>query len=125
VVLEKEGRRIACEISVTSTVEQEMGNLRKCLAAGFVDVFMICAEAKTLNGLKKAAEGDIGAKALEKVKFVNPEVLFASAELLDGAQKEQTVRGYKVHNHLVPMSDREAAERRRAVALVMLKGMKG
>jgi hypothetical protein len=33
--LERDGKRIACEISVTSTSEQELGNVRKCLAAEY------------------------------------------------------------------------------------------
>ena len=97
VVLEKDARRIACEVSVTSTVEQELGNLRKCLAGDFGDVFMICVEAKTLNELKKAAEKEFEATALAKVHFVSPEELFSTPDLLDGGvPREQTVRGYKV-----------------------------
>jgi hypothetical protein len=34
VALERAGWRLACEISVTSTVEQEVGNIEKCLTAG-------------------------------------------------------------------------------------------
>jgi len=123
VVLEKEGRRIACEISVTSTVEQEVGNLQKCLDAGFAEVFMICAEARTLNGLKKVAEAGMDAKLLEKVKFLAPDDLFSSADLLDGAKQEQTVRGYKVKVHRKVVDDKESADRRRAVGQVMMKGM--
>jgi len=33
--LEQDGIRIACEISVTSTSEQEIGNIEKCLRAGY------------------------------------------------------------------------------------------
>src|ERR1035437_622374 len=87
VVLEKEGRRIACEISVTSTVEQEVGNLKKCLVAGFAEVFMICAEGRTLRGLKKFAEEELGAATLEKVTFLSPEDMLSSTEFLDGAGK--------------------------------------
>jgi len=35
VSLEKNGREIACEISVTSTCEQELSNIEKCLKAGY------------------------------------------------------------------------------------------
>ncbi len=125
VVLEKESRKIACEISVTSTVEQELGNLRKCLAAGFTDVFMICQESKTLNGLRKAAEAALDAKALEHVKFVSPEEVLSSADLLQaGTQKEQTVRGYKVKVRLKSMEEAEVTDRRRAVSQVLARAMR-
>jgi hypothetical protein len=113
VVLERDGRRIACEISVTSTIEQEMGNLRKCLAGGFAKVFMMCVEGKTLKGLQKTANAEFEAKSLEGVCFTSPEDLLSSTELLDeGSPKEQTVRGYKVKVIRRAVSPDDAAARR-------------
>jgi hypothetical protein len=41
VALEKGGRRIACEVSVTTDAEHELGNVQKCLAAGFETVILV------------------------------------------------------------------------------------
>jgi CheY-like chemotaxis protein len=121
VVLERDGRRIACEISVTSTVEQEIGNLRKCLEAGFKDVFMICVEAKTLKGLKKAAEVTINAKLLENVRFTTPEDLLSSTEMAEAAPEEQMVRGYKVKVIRRAVSEDEAKVRRQMVSKALMR----
>lgn len=55
VALEKAGASFACEISVTSTPEQELGNIEKCLAGGFDRVFVVfnekegCGESERLR----------------------------------------------------------------------------
>ena len=37
-LLERAGHTIACEISITTTIDHEVGNVAKCLKAGFSDV---------------------------------------------------------------------------------------
>jgi len=49
VALERNGKRIACEISVTSTPEQELKNIEKCLASDFERVILCSPERKTLK----------------------------------------------------------------------------
>jgi hypothetical protein len=44
VALEKGSRAIACEVSVTTDTQHEIGNVQKCLAAGFQDVILISSE---------------------------------------------------------------------------------
>jgi hypothetical protein len=48
VALEKEGRSIACEVSVTAGKEQELGNIQKCPATGFETVLVISPEKRNL-----------------------------------------------------------------------------
>ena len=38
VALRREGHSLACEISVTTTAEHEIGNVEKCLKAGLDEV---------------------------------------------------------------------------------------
>jgi hypothetical protein len=124
VVLEKGSRKIACEISVTSTVEQELGNLRKCLTAGFSEVFMLCSEARVLTSLTKLASKEFDTKTLGQVRFLNVEEVFASPELLEEGNTEQTVRGYKVKVSLHGVGQAQAMDRRRAVSEVLLRSMR-
>src|SRR5439155_11091472 len=49
VALEKNGRLIACEIAVSTTSGWELGNIQKCLAAGFEIVLVISPEKKNLT----------------------------------------------------------------------------
>jgi hypothetical protein len=41
-VLEREGVAIACEINITSTLDDEIKNVRKCLKAGFSRIVLVC-----------------------------------------------------------------------------------
>ncbi len=46
VSLERDDEKIACEISVTSTPEQELENVRKCLKADYLKVVVLAPNAK-------------------------------------------------------------------------------
>src|SRR5207249_3935344 len=53
VALEKDNLAIACEIAVSSTPEKELGNVQKCLAAGFDHVVSVSSDNKTLRKAKE------------------------------------------------------------------------
>lgn len=131
VVLEREGWRLACEISVTSTVEQEVGNVEKCLAAGFDEVVVISPKARRLASLRKALEKRLGEEALARVSLLSPEEFALYLDTLPAREEVGTVGGYqvKVSYQARPPGERQA--RARAVAGVIarslsrLKGTKG
>jgi excisionase family DNA binding protein len=86
VALEKEGRPpIACEISVTTNVEHEIGNVQKCLAAGFAEVLLISSEKKTLTSVRHALVVALSTAQYRQVKFFTPEETFS---YLDGLRAE-------------------------------------
>jgi hypothetical protein len=59
VALGRDGRAVACEISVSTNSEQELGNIQKCLAAGFETVLVISPEKKNLTGIREAVESNL------------------------------------------------------------------
>ena len=95
VALEREGKSIACEISVTTTVEHEIGNIQKCLAAGFEHVVLIASDKKTLTSARQVSSTAIAEKDLGRVKFMMPEELADFLEELEAeaATNEQVIRG--------------------------------
>jgi hypothetical protein len=95
VVLEKDGLSVACEISVTTPVDYEMGNLGKCLKAGFGHVFIVSSEVEKLKSLHEAAKIAFGDTALCAVKFVAPQDVFAFLNA-KGASPTGGVGGYNV-----------------------------
>ena len=50
--LERNGEKIACEISVTTDEMQELHNIEKCLAAGYGSVIVCTTEKKRLEKIK-------------------------------------------------------------------------
>lgn len=122
VALLRKDMRIACEISISTTAEHELGNVEKCLDAGFHKVLMVAENAAALNRLKKHITPHLKGQKSEKVHFLLPEpaVNFVQ-DLAPPASHERTVRGYKVkvRNRLTDPED--AAARRRTIGEIMAK----
>lgn len=72
VALERGTLTIACEVSVTTTVEHEVQNVSKCFQARFQHVAVICLSRKRLDAIRKAVEGCVDAGALSRVGFYLP-----------------------------------------------------
>ena len=84
VALEKSGSPlIACEISVTTTAEHEIGNAQKCLAAGYEQVLLIAADKKALERVKAEVAAGLNANQRKRVQVVLPDQIFASIAALE------------------------------------------
>ena len=97
VALEKEGCSIACEISVTSTTDQEVGNIQKCLAAGFEHVVLVSSDKKVLGKARVAISTALNKDQVKRVAFLTPEELFTFIDTLEVevAGREEAVRDSK------------------------------
>jgi hypothetical protein len=95
VVLERDSLSIACEISVTTPIEYEMGNLGKCLNMGFTHVLVISSEQAKLASLREAAESAFGEAALSVVTFLAPQEVFTFLKS-KGEGSMGAVGGYNV-----------------------------
>jgi excisionase family DNA binding protein len=85
VALEKGSRSIACEVSVTTDTQHEIGNIQKCLAAGFQDVILISSEKKLLTSARHALVAALSTAQYRQVKFLTPEETFS---FLDGQEAQ-------------------------------------
>jgi hypothetical protein len=118
-------RRIACEISVTSTRDQELGNIEKCLAAGYDQVALVASEQRYLTTMRKLAAGHLEPEVVERVRFFLAEEFIGYLDELKGQQPtEETVRGYKVKVTRRPIDPAEAEERKRAIAGVIARSLR-
>ncbi|MGA2585647.1 MAG: type IV secretion system DNA-binding domain-containing protein [Candidatus Aminicenantales bacterium] len=126
VSLERDGRKIACEISITSTEDQELKNIKKCLAAGYEKVIVCSPDKKTLESIKALASKNIAESEQKKIYFFQPEELLMFLEEESAAEltKEERVKGYKVKVQYQAASEDEKKAKREAVANVILQAMK-
>jgi uncharacterized protein DUF87/type IV secretory system conjugative DNA transfer VirD4/TraG family protein len=98
VSLSRGDQSIACEIAVSSTVEQEIGNIQKCLAAGYAPVVVVCVDPKLRRALATALHDAVGDDAMARVRILAPEELFAFLDEQSHVPTQATlVRGYRVH----------------------------
>jgi hypothetical protein len=98
ITLTNGNRRFACEISITTTPEQALGNVRKCFAAGFDPVILPASDNKKLQKLKSYVEPGLSEIELPKVRFFVAEesIGFLYEQGAASAGSETAVRGYKV-----------------------------
>jgi hypothetical protein len=119
-------QRIACEISVTTSEDHELGNIEKCLAAGFSEVVLIGANERHIKVLAKFIEENLEECERGKVRYVVPEGLTDYFDSLGEVPlpTEQTVRGYKVRTVRQVVDPKEAGARRQAVAQVIARSLR-
>ena len=126
VALEKDGRAIACEISVTTTPEWELGNIQKCLASGFEKVFLLSQEKKYLANAQELIRENLEPAEVDRIKCLTIEefIEFLEQEEAKSAEKEQIIGGRKVRVRQRALSETEKKTRRRAITQTILQAMK-
>jgi hypothetical protein len=126
VLLERDGRRIAFEVSVTTPTGQESANLRKCLEAGFERVALVVVKsAATGARFRETLSAGLAAADRDRVVFLAPEDL--PDFILDLATPTDPaatlVKGYRVKVRRVATSTSDVKSRRDAVARIVARSL--
>ncbi|HVT16690.1 MAG TPA: type IV secretion system DNA-binding domain-containing protein [Thermoanaerobaculia bacterium] len=124
VALRREDHTLACEISVTTTAEHEIGNVEKCLAAGFDEVVLLSLHRGTLGKVREAVEAKVEEKDRGRLHFMSPEEFFTFLDAPEPAATETTVGGYKVKVKYRPAEGEAATRKSKAVSEILLKSLK-
>jgi len=105
--LERDGLKIACEISVTSTDVQELANIEKRLAAGYDRVILYSPQENALKKVQKLVSQKLSESDRQKILFFLPEQIIAylKEQAAKGASKEVWVRGRKVKLGFQPVAE--------------------
>lgn len=82
---DRDGLSVACEISVTTRVSHELGNLTKCLAAGFDHAVLLSSDERTL----KSARTQIPDADIDRIRLLTPDDFISFLDELIGASKSQ------------------------------------
>ncbi len=123
VALERERKRIACEIAVTTGSEHELENIRKCLGAGFDLVVAISTRKRFLQELERRAREALTEDEQQQVQFLAPEALVSFLDTQAPEDETETIAGYKVSVSYREPDTVEERARRRAMADVIRKSL--
>ncbi|MBW8878417.1 MAG: type IV secretion system DNA-binding domain-containing protein [Acidobacteria bacterium] len=123
VALRSDDFSLACEISVTSTVAQEVGNALKCLDAGFHEVAILALKRPRLQKIEAALKAKLPPSDFARVHLVSPEELFTMLSMRP-MTKEKVVGGYKVRVRRTPVEPDEEAARYQALKDVIGKSLR-
>jgi hypothetical protein len=129
VALECGEKRIACEISVTTTPDHEIANAQKCLASGYELVALISPYSKTLNQLRKLVAG-LEEEAKKRIQFFQPEefIVFLDTLEAEGATTETVIKGRRIRTNYKALTPEQIEARKKTIAhtiAMALKRMKG
>ncbi len=125
VALEKGAIAIACEVSVTTGPEHEVGNVQKCLAAGYEHVVVVSVERPHLNRVRKKTADVLSEDEFAKIGFLVPEELFVFLEERDvPMDSESDVKGYKVKVEYQGLPREEKQARMKAISKVLRDALK-
>jgi hypothetical protein len=112
--LERSDQSIACEISYSTTIDHEVGNVVKCLNAGIAKVAIICLEEKRLQKIGEAVSGSLGAEAARRVEYFKPDAFIAYLKTLKPPETQPTVTqygGYKIKRSVPKLSVEEQKQK--------------
>lgn len=112
--LERANQSIACEISVTTTIDHEVGNVVKCLKAGLPKVAVICLDEERLRKIAAAVSNSLGSELAARVEYFTPDPFIAHLKQLKPptAQPSETKYGdYTVKRSAPKLSAEERKQR--------------
>jgi hypothetical protein len=112
--LERTGEAIACEVSISTTIDHEVGNVAKCLKSGIPKVAVICLDEERLRKIGKAVSGSLGAELAVKVEYFQPDAFIAYLKALKSPTpqpSETQYGGYKVKRSIPKLSAQEQKQK--------------
>ena len=132
--LEKESCAIACEITVTTTIDHEFGNIKKCIKAGFATVAVISPKAERLRQIEEAVKAGLGSQESASVGYFTPDHFIAWLRELaptitapsasPPVPSERTTRGYKVRRSAAKLTEEERQSKEDIALKAIAQSMK-
>ncbi len=115
--LEKDGYALACEITITTTIDHEFGNIQKCIKAGFAAVAVISPKAERLRQIEEAVRAGLDSQASVLVHYFTSDQFIAWLRDLAPTlapppasppiPSERTTRGYLIRRNAAKLTEEE------------------
>jgi hypothetical protein len=128
VALIRGDQRIACEISVSTSIEHEVANAQKCLRAGFETVVLIPAEDSRASTLAAALDAALSPDERPKAKSMSADALIRWLAALpepaaSGDEGARIVQGWRVKRTHIKLTDEERAAKTKAAFELLARDM--
>jgi hypothetical protein len=132
--LEKDGYGVACEITITTTIDHEFGNIKKCIKAGFAKVAVISPKAERLRQMEEAIKAGLEPSESARVGYFLPDQFIAWLRDLAPTipppsttlpvPSERTTRGYKVRRSAAKLTEEERLVKEEIAIQTIAQSMK-
>jgi hypothetical protein len=126
VSLERNGKRVACEIGITTTKEWETHNIEKCLSAGFDVVIAVSTETKVIETMQKEIQKKLDESLRSRVFVMEPQevFLYLDREIAKEASTEERIKGYRVKVEYNAVSEEAMKEKKDSISKMVLDSIK-
>ena len=126
VSLERNGKRIAVEISVTTGDEWEVHNVEKCLTAGYDEVIICSNDLKNLQKIKAQLESKLNTAQLSKVMFFESQevINYFDKQVVQETKTEKIQKGYRVRVEYDASTVGEMAKKQEKVTKAVTESLK-
>ncbi|MBI5767655.1 MAG: type IV secretion system DNA-binding domain-containing protein [Verrucomicrobia bacterium] len=112
--------KIACEITVTTTIDHEVGNVAKCAKAGFQEISVVSVTAEKLARIETAVTNSLGPDIAQRVRYFLPNQFISHLQALPKPRppipEARVSRGYKI-KRIYPQLTPEEAKAREGAAI--------
>jgi hypothetical protein len=130
--LESSRRSIGVEITVTTTIDHEVGNVTKCLKAGFQTVAVVSSSEAKLRQMEEAVVGTVGAELAVRVRYFSPDSFLSFLESLAKEDATASVpqpteskrRGWQVKRSAPKLTPEELKAKENAALQMLASSMK-
>ena len=126
-LLERGVQTIACETSISTTVDHEVGNVSKCLKAGFSEVAVICLDDERLRKIREAVTGSLGKEETARVVYFTPDDFISHLKSLQpptSTPSETEYAGYKIKRSAPARSPKERLQKEDIANRVIAEAMR-
>ena len=133
--LERDGVKIACEVSVTNTLEYEMKNVTKCLRAGVSQVLVLSVDYEKHRRLSAAVANLLSPEEQKQVSCLMKEEFehfldslpppVAQKPLGSATEgKAKMVKGWKVRTNTVPTPHEDVSQVEKELAATLAENLR-
>jgi hypothetical protein len=120
VSLERDGTRIAVEISVSTKADWELHNIKKCLDAGYDRVIACSPNKVTLQHIRRKVSEDCSAIEQQRIIVIDPDQICEFLEPVSvEPAAEQRIKGYRVSVSYANVDQQERMQKRLSVSRIV------
>lgn len=117
VSLERNGKRIACEVSVTTDDTWEIHNIEKCFAAGYAEVIVCSNDPKNLRRIREQVQSKLSVEQQAMVFTLeqNEVIQHLDKQIVQKQPVEEVVKGYRVTVEYATSSQEEISQKQHGI----------
>jgi hypothetical protein len=121
VLLERNGKTIACEIGMTTTKDWEVHNIIKCIEAGYDEIISIVKDGKFAASIAMKIASALDPKLVSRIKvFELAEFINFLDKLISPEPIEQKIKGYRVKVNYASSSEQDVTQKKAAISKILI-----